>query len=195
MAKPNIIGKVDLIKFAKECLVDKGIERFTLRAVAEKAGVTQGTVYYHFRTKEQLLLDIVKDICDSSWSELSLSNEDIIKKAIESAKSRCNDDSYFHKLFFTLMVAGFTNEKIRDQLGNVIEKENKALSDNLTKLWLHSPVKGISHETWGIFFNAIVDGIAIQALMMKDFPIEKAYEGLEQLVVALSKLSNEEDEK
>lgn len=95
MAKPNVISKNELIRSAKKCLVKNGIEKFTLRAVAETAGVTQGTVYYHFRTKEQLLLDIVKDICDSSWDELSKSDGNIIKQAIETAKSRCSHDSFF----------------------------------------------------------------------------------------------------
>ncbi|AZV40920.1 hypothetical protein BAOM_0213 [Peribacillus asahii] len=30
----------------------------------------QGTIYYHFRTKEQLLLDIVKHIHNESWEVL-----------------------------------------------------------------------------------------------------------------------------
>lgn len=192
MAKPNVISKGDLIQCAKECLVERGIEKFTLRAVAEKAGVTQGTVYYHFKTKEQLLLDIVEDICENSWQEISQSNEFIIRKAIESAKSRCSYDSFFHKLFLTLVVAGFNNEKIRGQLGEIIFTENNALAKNLSRLWSSSPIEGVSFETWAIFFNAIVDGLALQALLQKDFPVEKIYEEFEQLFKGLSHLRDRE---
>lgn len=192
MAKPNVISKRDLISYAKECLVERGIEKFTLRAVAEKAGVTQGTVYYHFKTKEQLLLDTVEDICENSWQEISQSNEFIIKKAIESAKSRCSYDSFFHKLFLTLVAAGFNNEKIRGQLGEIIFTENNALAKNLSKLWVSSPIEGVSFETWAIFFNAIVDGLALQALLQKDFPVEKIYEEFEQLFKGLSHLRDKE---
>ncbi|MFL0363601.1 TetR/AcrR family transcriptional regulator [Pseudobacillus sp. 179-B 2D1 NHS] len=192
MAKPNMISKEKLIQLAKECLADKGIEKFTLRSVAEKAEVTQGTVYYHFRTKEQLLLDIVKDVCDRSWNEVA-QEEDVIKQALESAKSRCGSDSFYHKLFFTLIAAGLNNEKIKEQLGSVLEQENKALAGNLTKIWAQSPVTGVSLEGWGVLFNAIVDGIALQALMIKNFPVEKAYEGLEQLVALLSNLAMREE--
>lgn len=193
MAKPNVISKNDLIKSAKKCLVKNGIEKFTLRAVAETAGVTQGTVYYHFRTKEQLLLDIVKDICDSSWNELSKSDGNIIKQAIESAKSRCSHDSFFHKLFLTLVVSGFHNNKIREQLEGIILKENKALAENLLKIWPSSPIKGISFDTWAIFLNAVVDGIALQALLSKNFPVEKTYAELEKLFIALSGLQEVEN--
>ena len=175
MAKPNVISKHELIQYAKECLVDKGIEKFTLRAVAEEAGVTQGTIYYHFKTKEQLLLDMVKDICESSWTEISHQDHSyIISQAIESAKSRCSHDSFFHKLFFTLVTSSFNNEKIRSQLGDVVMvAENKALTNNLTNLWTESPIEGVTLETWGILLNAVVDGIALQVLVQKDFPVEK----------------------
>ena len=117
MAKPNVISKGDLFKSAKECLVEKGIEKFTLRAVAEKAGVTQGTVYYHFRTKEQLLIDMVQDICENSWNQIKTnnneSNETLISNALQSAMSRCSHDSFFHKLFLTLIVSSFNHEKMR----------------------------------------------------------------------------------
>lgn len=195
MAKPNVISKGDLIKSAKACLVDKGIEKFTLRAVAEAAGVTQGTVYYHFKTKEQLLLDIVQDVCESSWSEISRQNHPyIISQALASAESRCSYDSFFHKLFFTVAASSLHNEKIRSQLGEVLSAENHALTANLANLWSHSPIEGVSLETWGFFFNAMVDGLALQALLQKDFPVEKTYKEMAQLFQGLSDLINKEDE-
>ncbi|RUL50931.1 TetR/AcrR family transcriptional regulator [Lysinibacillus antri] len=193
MAKPNVINKEELIKSAKECLVNNGIEKFTLRSVADVAGVTQGTIYYHFGTKEQLLLDIVEDICKNSWQEISQqSHPYILSQAIESAKSRCSYDSSFHKLFLTLIVSSFNNEKMRDQLGEISQSENNALTNNLLNLWSKSPIDGVSIETWGILINAIVDGIALQALVQKDFPVDKTYEELELLFKGLTHLLNRE---
>nr|WP_106782722.1 TetR/AcrR family transcriptional regulator [Lysinibacillus timonensis] len=192
MAKPNVVSNEELIKSAKACLVNNGIEKFTLRAVADLAGVTQGTIYYHFRTKDQLLLAIVQDICEKSWSEINrLENADILSQAIQSAKSRCSYDSFYHKLFFTLVVSSFHNEQIRSQIGEITKSENNALINNLQKLWPKSPIDGVSVETWGILINAIVDGLAIQALVQKDFQVDKTYEELERLLKGLTHLLNE----
>ncbi|MFJ8256429.1 TetR/AcrR family transcriptional regulator [Peribacillus asahii] len=189
MAKPNVISKDVLIQYAKECLVNNGIEKFTLRSVAEMAGVTQGTIYYHFRTKEQLLLAIVQNVCENSWTEISEQNEQLfLSQAIESAKSRCSYDSFFHKLFFTLVASSFNNEKIRNQLSDIVTEENSSLISNLLGLWGKSPIEGVTLETWGILINAIVDGIALQALLQKDFPVERTYQEVEQLFKALSKV-------
>ena len=195
MAKPNGISKRDLIQYAKECLVDKGIENFTLRAVAETAGVTQGTIYYHFRTKEQLLIDIVRDICETSWQEISRHREDAIGQAVASAKSRCSYDSYFHKLWISLVASSFNNEEMRNRLGEIMAMENKALSGNLSSLWAASPIEGVSWETWGILLNAIVDGLALQALLQKDFPVEKIYREFERFMKGLSALIDKEGKK
>lgn len=194
MAKSNVITKNDLIKYAKGCLATNGIEKFTLRSVAEVAGVTQGTIYYHFKTKEQLLLSIVQDISKNSWSEISQkSNQYIISEAIASAKNRCSYDSYFHKLFSSLLVSSFNNEKMRMQLGDIISNESNVLTQNLSKFWPKSPIDGISLETWGILLTAMVDGLALQALLQKDFPVEKTYEEVEQLFKGLSNLLYEGD--
>ena len=173
-------------------MVDKGIEKFTLRAVAETAGVTQGTIYYHFRTKEQLLIDIVQDICETSWQEISQSREYVIEQAIASAKSRCSYDSYFHKLFISLVASSFNNGEIKGKLGEIMITENKALTENLSSLWTESPIEGVSFETWGILLNAIVDGLALQALLQKDFPIVKTYREFEHLIKGLSTLEGKE---
>ncbi|AIM15147.1 TetR family transcriptional regulator [Bacillus sp. X1(2014)] len=195
MAKPNGISKREIIQYAKECLVEKGIEKFTLRAVAETAGVTQGTIYYHFRTKEQLFIELVQDICDTSWQELSQTKENVIEQALDSAKSRCSYDSFFHKLFLSLVASSIHNEEIRRKLGEMMKNENKALSEILSNLWVESPIKGVSFETWGILFNAMVDGLALQALLQKDFPIEKTYEEFEHFIKELSTFKGKEDKK
>ncbi|MDM8102296.1 MULTISPECIES: TetR/AcrR family transcriptional regulator [Oceanobacillus] len=192
MAKPNGVSKQEFIQYAKECLVEKGTEKFTLRAVADTAGVTQGTIYYHFRTKEQLLLSIVEDICEKSWYEISKSNTYVLKQAIASAKSRCSYNSFFHQLFILMTAASFKNEKIRNQLSEIMQAENQALSENLLKIWPASPVHGVSMEAWGIMFNAMVDGLAMQALLQKDFPVEKVYQEFEQIIEAITNLSEKE---
>lgn len=195
MAKPNVINKSILINSAKECIVENGIENFTLRSVADKAEVTQGTIYYHFRTKEQLLVEIVEGICESTWNELSKKDEIIVKEALQYAKSRCTYDSFFHKLFFSLVAASFNNVKIREQLGQILSLENEALYNKISSAWTKSPINGVDNETWGIIFNAIIDGIALQTILQKDFPVEKVYDQLENLILGLNSLSMGEMKK
>ncbi|MDY7431179.1 TetR/AcrR family transcriptional regulator [Bacillus sp. V26] len=77
----------------------------TLKSVAEQANVTQGTVYYHFRTKENLLLEVVRHVCDSSWANVKNNQRPPTEKRKEvllSAKARTNENAYYHRLILTL---------------------------------------------------------------------------------------------
>lgn len=91
-----------------------------------------------------------------------------------------------------MTAASFKNDTIRNQLSEIMQAENQALSENLLKIWPASPVQGVSMEAWGIMFNAMVDGLAMQALLQKDFPVEKVYREFEQIIEALTNLSEKE---
>ena len=74
--------------------------------------------------------------------------------------------------FLELAVLGFRNEKIKEQLGELLEEENAVLAEQLSDLWKRSPVDGVSFSTWGILLNALIDGLALQSLMSPDFPLK-----------------------
>lgn len=184
MAKPTGVTKIDLLAAAKQCLVDKGIEKFTLKAVAEQAGVTQGTIYYHFKTKEQILLDIIQSICENTWNDLLASEEELIQTALHSAKARYENKD-FYRLFFTLIVIGLNNPPIKQQIGKILLNENEQLFHVLSKLWGKLPIEGVSISTWSIFINALIDGIAMQFVMNDEFPVDLFYEELEKILNTL----------
>ncbi|QTD40040.1 TetR/AcrR family transcriptional regulator [Sporosarcina sp. Te-1] len=192
MAKPNVSNKDSLIQAAKTCIARDGLENFTLKTVADEGGVSQGTVYYHFRTKEQLLLEVVKELCESSWEGLVAQEELIIKEALASAKSRCAFDSFYHRLYFTLLSSSLHNQRIREQLKEILRKENEVLSLQVESIWTVSPVNGVSTQTWGIVLNSIIDGIAMQALLDEEFPVDQVYAELELIIEGLTQFAKGE---
>lgn len=136
MAKPNVVSKQELIEAAKQCIVEQGLEKLTLKMVAERIGVTQGTVYYHFQTKDRLMLDVVKDVCERSWNEFSAlqTKEFVVREALGAAKERGGPDSFFHRLFLSLVVFGLKHEETRKELGALISFENGVLAEKLRQL-------------------------------------------------------------
>ncbi|MCY8199113.1 TetR/AcrR family transcriptional regulator [Bacillus subtilis] len=189
MAKPNVVSKETLIESAKTCISENGIEKLTLKSVAEQANVSQGTVYYHFRKKENLMLEVVRHMCGSSWANVKnsrLSSIEKLRETLLSAKSRTKDSPDFHRLFLTLIVTGFQNERIKEHLCHLLQSENQYLTEELTRLWGTSPIDGVSLATWGIMLNALIDGLAIQSLVSDDFSTEDVYQELEWMLVKLT---------
>ncbi|MER0465975.1 TetR/AcrR family transcriptional regulator [Bacillus cabrialesii subsp. cabrialesii] len=189
MAKPNVISKEALIQSAKTCIAENGLEKLTLQSVAKQANVTQGTVYYHFRTKENLMMEVVRHVCGSSWANVKnslLPSSEKLKKALLSAKSRTKENADYHRLCLSLIVSSFQNERIKEQLSHLLQSENQCLTEELTRLWGKSPIDGVSLTTWGILVNALIDGLAIQALVYDDFSAEDVYLELEWILVRLT---------
>lgn len=186
MAKPNVVSKQELLAAAQHCLAEHGIEKTTLKAVAKQAGVSQGTVFYHFRTKEQLMIELVQSLCDDSWQSLQQECGGSVEQALQAAKERCGFDSAYHRLFFLSLAASLSHPPNRHRLGEMIRQENRHLAGMLENRWTSSPIAGISLEHWGIMLNALIDGLAVQALVDEQFPKEAVFDALRRLFDSLA---------
>ncbi|MDI5787806.1 helix-turn-helix domain containing protein [Bacillus licheniformis] len=90
-----------MIEAAKRRIAEHGLDKLTLKAVAEEAKVTQGTVYYHFGQRAACF-EVVRDLCRASWERLKANEKpaaERIKDGLSSAKSRTLKDAYYHQLF------------------------------------------------------------------------------------------------
>jgi AcrR family transcriptional regulator len=180
MAKPNVVNKQKLLEAAKEIITEHGMEKLTLKAVAENAKVTQGTVYYHFKTKDQLLLEVTESFCKESWEQIGKDVQ--LENALQSAKSRCVKDSMYHHLFFQLVASGLQNDAMKEKIGELLHYENQELKGALDTKIADAITSQISTETWSILCNALIDGLALQALFNPSFSTDKVYGDLHMLM-------------
>ena len=79
--RPSRVTTSLIVESARDVLVTKGYAGFTIRAVAEVAGISQGNLSYHFKTKQDLLRALVSHLIESYSKRLSelLSGLDIEK--------------------------------------------------------------------------------------------------------------------
>jgi len=56
--------KQAIVTAAAELFAEKGFTETTASEVAERAGVAQGTLFYHFKTKENIMLEVFESIMD-----------------------------------------------------------------------------------------------------------------------------------
>lgn len=189
MAKPNKISKPELLVSAKQCIIERGLENVTLKAVADGAGVTQGTVYYHFRTKEQLLAEVTESIIEESWAAMASLEDgpDKWRAMLEQVKQRCTQESVYQKLFFSILFAGFSNPSISNQIGTMLDKENRYLTDDLAKADMNLDGIPLSPQVLSILINALFDGLAIQALTNDKFDRELVFAEINRLAEHLIK--------
>lgn len=98
----------DILEAAKRILIDGGVSQFTLRRVAEQAGLQLRHLQYYFKTKDKLLDALIKTVCDdyiessqALVAEEGCNPEEKFKKNIDFLL-KDNKDPNSNTLFFEL---------------------------------------------------------------------------------------------
>ncbi|HEY3833170.1 MAG TPA: TetR/AcrR family transcriptional regulator [Acidimicrobiia bacterium] len=54
--------RAEILAVASELFIDKGYDATSLREIAERLGITKAALYYHFRSKDDILLALLEPI-------------------------------------------------------------------------------------------------------------------------------------
>jgi AcrR family transcriptional regulator len=120
---------------AIDCFARLGYQGTSIDRIARAAGVTKGAVYYHFRDKEQLLFEAVKDHVGEF--ERQVLAEVTPEMDAMAALRRVVDVCFFHatvsshrRFIITLMVEALdTNPALSAEFRNILRRMRVFLAD------------------------------------------------------------------
>jgi AcrR family transcriptional regulator len=64
-----------ILRAARELFEERGFDRATLRAIAERAGMGASSIYRHVRSKEELLIDELTRLQEEAWHRFRQGDE------------------------------------------------------------------------------------------------------------------------
>ena len=152
-----------IIKTSREMLEEKSFSEISLAAIAARAGISKGTLYYHFHNREEILFAVMDDYLDSQKEELITWIEDsskdtslprLLKYILERDTS--TRDMRFHLI--TEAVAG--NERIREKL---LERYREFQS--MIARIISSKITAIPGEYLSWLVLLLSDGLLVHKLM------------------------------
>ncbi|HJV45698.1 MAG TPA: TetR/AcrR family transcriptional regulator [Bacillota bacterium] len=163
MGKPKNIQKKDLVHAAKQQLLSQGQGNVTLKSVADAAGVTQGVIYYHFKTKQQLLLSLIEQYEEELEKQVLVgqSLKDTLTK--EMYNSQISSDN--QRFLTELAALSFNHKELKQRLGQAMRKRIQLYSEVMEGKKLH-----------GRLLTALIDGLALQSVMDPTFPEREMYQ-------------------
>ncbi len=62
-------ARIKIIEAAQRLIAEQGVEKTSMRDIAAEAGITTGAIYYHYKSKEELLYDVM-DYASAVTSEI-----------------------------------------------------------------------------------------------------------------------------
>lgn len=134
----------DIMTAAEYVFFDKGVAATTLELIAEKANVTRGAIYWHFKNKNQLLEQVIDGaiipLLDSFREALigtsSPGIDQLRKASIEIISDIIHSPSHQRRLAIALLKCEYTSEfaHLTERHVNYHEEIREVLITYLTKI-------------------------------------------------------------
>src|SRR5690348_3482638 len=127
-------SRKQLMTAAIDCFARLGYQGTSIDRIARAAGVTKGAVYYHFRDKEELLFEAVKDRIDGFEKQV-LEEVTPAGDALENLR-HVVDACFFHatvsnhrRFIITLMIEALdTNPRLSAEFRNILRRMRSFLA-------------------------------------------------------------------
>ena len=166
-----------IIKSAFTVLSRQGYENTSIKDIAEEAGVAQGLVHYYFKSKQQLVIEVLFDVC-KKMDVYTAEGEAGATAAFENFKVLLRTRPDAHTLYIQLIGVGLHDMEIGAGIRENITQERGRV-ENLARQVLAqreadpSPARAIAGAVW-----AGVIGIMVQKMVDPEFNADEAVDAL-----------------
>jgi len=162
-------GKARIIEAAKEVITRNGISGASMRNIAEEAGVTTGSIYHHYKNKEDVLFDVMDESLSVSSRiadkvHLGEHSRDEIKKEIyENILDRFRKDAENRLQFYFAHEAMIGNTELIEKFNNKYAQWITRAEELIQYLYSKKPTK-FDKALASLLIGAI-DGVLMQCLL------------------------------
>ncbi|HUE59353.1 MAG TPA: TetR/AcrR family transcriptional regulator [Acidimicrobiales bacterium] len=166
-----------ILQAAFTVLSRQGYENTSIKDIAEEAGVAQGLVHYHFKSKQQLVLAVLQFVCQKV--ELGVvEGEAGAIQAFEDTKRTLKDSREANSLYVQLIGVGLHDALVGAGIRDFIRSERthiEALARQV--LAERGQTDGAARGIAGVVWAAVL-GIMIQSLVDPEFDADEAVDAL-----------------
>jgi AcrR family transcriptional regulator len=167
-----------ILQAAFTVLSRQGYENTSIKDIAEAAGVAQGLVHYHYKSKQQLVLSVLEFVCTKV--EFGVEGEAGALEAFAHTKAMLKDKESreANALYVQLIGVGLHDAAIGDGVRTFVRRERAHVEDIARQVLVErelgaGPARGIAGAVW-----AAILGIMVQSLVDPEFDTDGAVDAL-----------------
>jgi AcrR family transcriptional regulator len=159
--------KQRIIDAAILVMQENPMEEVTVRKIANKAGLTTGAIYHHYKNKDELLFDVIKQslqfthrLAESVKNENHKKGRELLEEIASEVGTRLSKSEEQKLYILLLMDAVARNHPVRKKY----EENYRAIIENTANLFEESfEIKNDTYKRGvAALLVAAMDGIAIQ---------------------------------
>ena len=169
--------KEHILNIAINLITKNGIKNTSLSDIAKSAGISKGTLYYHYSSKD----DLIFDIADNHLKIVT----DAVLECVSSVKENPSKDELIKIIIIKIATIGSTgrlhmyllceaitgNEPLRERIKSHYIKWRTTLQAEISK-YLNEGFD--DSEAFSFILIAIVDGLVVQSILKTEkIPFKK----------------------
>jgi TetR/AcrR family transcriptional repressor of bet genes len=189
--KSEVLRREQILQAAFTVAARDGLDQLTIRLVAAEAGLSTGLVFFHFKSKDALLVALLDWLLDALFEPWEASDEFSPRERLLALIRLDLQDAYQDEqsvakleLFFSYWNIAARDPAVRERIQQAIERSRQAFLPSVQALIESEPARfhNVTPEGLVIVMVGIVQGCAMQSLL-NDNRVD-----LEQILMAIRSL-------
>lgn len=167
-----------ILSVTRQLMTEKGVQATTLADISQAAGISQGTLFYYYKSKDDLIYDILEqhfsqltDAIIASIPRRSSSDKITLLRGTLEKLIKDQDTSRMNIYLFQEAIAG--NRDIKDRFMVKYQTWRELIARQVSSLFAINDPDHLA--SLGAVILAIIDGLTIQYLLDdQSFDFKKA---------------------
>jgi len=187
-------SRTRIIDAAGKLMADKGVKLTTLADIAREAGISRGTLFYYYASKNDLIYDILEkhlsDLTDAIFANLPRrrSSTADLASVLQSALTGLIQDENSGRInLYLLQEAIIDNSDLKDRFAVKYQTWRELIAGQIARAFGISDARRLS--ALGTLLLAMIDGLTIQFLLA---PQSVNFQEVAQQVVHMISASGKE---
>jgi AcrR family transcriptional regulator len=175
-----------IVDAAYEVLAEKGYDATTFKEIARRAEAAQGLIHYYFGSKDQLLLEVLKEASERTREEMqrfvAAPPEERPRwgmSVLVQQKHRLTRQPEWYRLRYELFALGMRKPELLPSVGALLTRGRRGVVEVLGRL---AGKEVADQEALSAVMLACFDGLALQKLGDPDFDLDGAYRVLDRMI-------------
>ena len=178
-----------VLEVATQLFAEQGFDKTSVAHICELAQVSKGLVYHHFKSKDDILVEIfsatTQKMVEMNETKSQAPPRDQLVQLIETLFSQLKNDKLFYQLNLNLMFQPGTRALLDSQI-----KERAALLFGSVKS-IFDQIDPVQSNKLSFIFIAEVDGVALDYLsVFEEYPLDEIKDHLIQKYQNFSPLNS-----
>ena len=187
-------NRTRIIDAAGKLMADKGVKLTTLADIAREAGISRGTLFYYYASKNDLIYDILEkhlsDLTDAIFASLPRrrSSTADLASVLQSALTGLIQDENSGRInLYLLQEAIIDNSDLKDRFAVKYQTWRELIAGQIARVFGISDSRRL--QALGTLLLAMIDGLTIQFLLA---PQSVNFQEISQQMVSMISAGGEE---